>query len=130
MNDMTIGLTGDIVSAFVSNNSMPAAELPSLIGSVYAAINGLNSAIPAEAFDAQPIIPVRKSVTSDAVICLACGAKQKTLKSHLRGTHGWTPDEYRTRFKLASDHPLVAPNYTARRKEIAVKNGLGRKAGG
>jgi predicted transcriptional regulator len=120
----------EIVSAYVSNNPLPAAELPALIASVAAAVGELLKDATAERpKPAQPAVPVKNSVKPDYIVCLEDGKKFKTLKRHLMSHHGLTPDEYRAKWKLPSDYPLVAPNYTAARSALAKKMGLGRERG-
>jgi len=119
-------LTANIVSSYVSNNSVPTAELPSLIQSVHGALGGAQSAPPAEE-ERTPVVSVRASVKPDHIVCLECGAKVKMLKRHLAAAHGLTPEEYRARYKLPADYPLVAPQYAATRSKLAKKIGLGRK---
>lgn len=124
-----IELTADIVSAYVSNNSVPASDLPSLIADVHAALNrvvgGAAPVMPAEA--PKPAIPVKKSITADYLICLEDGKKFKSLKRHLRTRYDMTPEQYRTKWNLASDYPMVAPNYAAARSELAKNMGLGQQ---
>ena len=122
-------LTASIVSSYVSNNSVPTAELPSLIQSVHGALGGAQSAPLAEK-EHTPVVSVRASVKPDHIVCWECGAKVKMLKRHLAAAHGLTPDEYRARYKLPADYPLVAPQYAATRSKLAKKIGLGRKKKG
>ncbi|RWG49591.1 MAG: transcriptional regulator [Mesorhizobium sp.] len=121
-----VELTADIVSAFVSNNSVPVAGLADLISSVHSSLSGLGqrSAVPAEA--QVPAVNPKKSVFPDYILCLEDGKKFKSLKRHL-ALHGLTPDEYRARWGLKPDYPMVAPNYAAQRSELAKASGLGRK---
>jgi predicted transcriptional regulator len=129
-NDFQIELTADVVAAYVKNNPVPVSALPDLIASVAASLNGLISgAAPAEIVEPQnPAVPIKKSVTPDYIISLEDGKQFKSLKRHL-SAHGMTPDEYRAKWKLPSDYPMVAPNYAAARSEIAKAIGLGRKPG-
>ena len=125
-----LGLTAGIVSAYVSKNALPAQQIPDVINTVFSSLAGLNSApseVPAEPL--KPAVPVRKSVTAEFIICLEDGKKLKMLKRHLRSTYGMSPDEYRARWGLPADYPMVAPNYAAQRSEFAKKIGLGRGAG-
>ena len=122
-------LAADIVSAHVSNNSVAAADLPNLIQAVYGALNSLGSEAPATEVPQTPAISIRASVKPDAITCLECGFKGKMLKRHLSSDHNLTPAEYKVKWKLGADYPLVAPNYATKRKELAVKIGLGRKPG-
>ena len=127
-------LVAQILSSYLSNNTVAPAELPSVIESMKKAFGGSAEAISTTPSDSaskawQPAVPVKKSVTPEAVICLCCGQKFKTLRRHLQTVHQLTPREYRAAFELKSDYPLVAPNYAARRSELAKSLGLGRKAG-
>lgn len=117
----------DIVSAHVSNNLVSAADLPGLIQSVYASLAALGQAPEPVDEKLTPSVSIRASVKPDAVTCLDCGAKMKMLKRHLGTDHGLTPAEYRARWNLPADYPMVAPDYAAKRKELAVRIGLGRK---
>jgi predicted transcriptional regulator len=124
-----IELAADIVSAFVSNNSVPVAELPALIGSVHAALNQVangSAQQPAEEPKA-PAVPIKKSVQPDYIVCLDDGKRFKSLKRHLRTTYNLTPDQYRAKWGLAHDYPMVAPNYAAARSELAKQMGLGAR---
>ncbi|KPF90303.1 hypothetical protein IP81_15640 [Novosphingobium sp. AAP83] len=122
-------LTSDIVCAHVSNNSVGMNDLPKLINSVYQAL--AKGGEPAPVVDEKPVptVSIRASVKPDFVTCMECGFKGKALKRHLMIEHAMTPKEYRSRWNLAADHALVAPNYAARRAEIAKAIGLGRKVG-
>jgi predicted transcriptional regulator len=115
-----------IVSAYVSNHSLPSGELPDLIATVHDALQNpdLVASSPPE-----PAVPIKKSIRPDYVICLEDGKKLKMLKRHLRTSYNMTPDEYRQKWGLASDYPMVSPKYAARRSELAKKIGLGRKPG-
>ena len=119
----------DIVSAHVSNNSVSANDLPGLIQSVYASLAALGQAPEPAVAELKPAVSVRSSVKPDAVTCLECGERMKMLKRHLGTEHGMTPAQYRTRWSLPADYPMVAPDYAAKRKELAVRIGLGRKPG-
>ena len=119
----------EIVAAYVGKNRLAAAELPGLIASVSKALGSLNQELTATA--ASPLVPavaIRRSVGADAITCLDCGKKAKMLKRHLMTAHGLTSDEYRRRWGLAANYPIVAPNYSARRSEMAKTLGLGRRA--
>lgn len=120
-------LAAQIVAAFVSNNSLPVSELPGLIASVEAAIRSLSSSVPEAAPIEQetPAVPIRKSVTPDYIVCLDDGKRFKSLKRHLAAL-GMTPDEYRTKWGLPTDYPMVAPNYAAKRSDLAKGFGLGQ----
>ncbi len=124
-----IELTADIVSAYVSNNSVPASDLPALISDVHAAlgrvISGSAPVLPAEA--PKPAIPVKKSITADYLICLEDGKKFKSLKRHLRTQYNMSPEQYREKWGLPPDYPMVAPNYAEARSQLAKKMGLGQQ---
>jgi predicted transcriptional regulator len=129
-----IELAAELVAAFVSNNSVPTSELPALIHAVHTAVarlaGGPESAPPQIEAKA-PAVPIRKSITPDFLICLEDGKRFKTMRRHLAGL-GLTPEQYRQKWSLPSDYPMVAPNYTAQRSAMAKKIGLGnipRKAG-
>ena len=128
-NEALLDHVADIVSAHVSNNSVAAADLPGLIQAVYASLAALGQPPEPAAEELKPAVSVRASVKPDAVTCLECGGKMKMLKRHLGSDHGMTPAEYRTRWSLPADYPMVAPDYAAKRKELAVRIGLGRKPG-
>jgi predicted transcriptional regulator len=123
-----IELCADIVSAYVSNNSVPAADLPSLLNSVYAALTK-TAQVQKEEPKAElvPAVSVRKSVTPDYIICLEDGKKFKSLKRHLRSTYDMTPEQYRAKWNLPADYPMVAPNYAMARSELAKTMGLGQQ---
>jgi predicted transcriptional regulator len=127
-NDL-IDLSADIVCAYVSHNALSVADLPKLIADVHAALRGLKSPAPAVAVEEQkPAVAVRKSVSPDYIICLEDGKKFKSLKRHLRTHYNLSPEEYREKWGLPPDYPMVAPNYSATRSRLAKDNGLGRKA--
>lgn len=123
-----LGLTADIVAAYVQNNATPVASLADLIASVNAALSNLVEPIAVERPVAEPAVNPKKSVTADFIICLEDGKKFKSLKRHLRVSYGLTPDAYRAKWGLANDYPMVAPNYSAQRSILAKSAGLGRKA--
>ena len=129
MAEMLITLTSDIVAAHVSNNTISVAEVPTLISTVYGALAGLGGSAPEEEVRPEPAVSVRASVKRDHLVCLEDGKKMKMLKRHLMTEHGMTPDEYRQRWGLGSDYPMVAPEYAETRRDLAVKIGLGRKPG-
>lgn len=121
-------LTAEIVSAHASNNKVAPAELTEVIKDVFGTLSELGeSGVPAEA--PTPAVPVKKSITPDHIVCLEDGKKLKMLKRHLNTAYGMTPEQYRTRWGLPADYPMVAPNYAKRRSSLAKKIGLGRKAG-
>jgi predicted transcriptional regulator len=123
------GLTADIVAAYVSNNPLPSANLPDVIKQVHYALRSVSSADTGPEAEANltPAVPVRRSVSNAEITCLECGKRFKSLKRHIRTYHNVTPDEYRARWKLASDYPMVAPDYSVSRAQMAKKIGLGRK---
>ncbi len=122
-----IALAADIVSAFVSNNSVPPNELPALIASVHGALqNVTNPAQPQAAEKPTPAVPVKKSITPDAIISLIDGKPYKSLKRHLT-RHGFTPEQYREQYGLPRDYPMVAPAYAQKRSELAKQAGLGQQ---
>jgi len=123
-----LGMTTDIVSAFLGGNRLAREDLSSVINGTYAALEKLsNGAEVDEPERCKPAIPVRRSVTPDYLVCLEDGRKLKMLKRHLRTSFGMTPDEYRAKWKLPTDYPMVAPNYAKRRSDFAKQIGLGRK---
>ena len=125
-----IELTASIVSAYVSNNSVAAADLPALIAQVHSALTRVSDGHRESQVDGiKPAIPIKKSITSDYIICLEDGKKFKSLKRHLRTQYKLTPEQYREKWGLGSDYPMVAPNYAAQRSEFAKKIGLGRETG-
>ena len=123
-------LTAEIVASHVANNSVGLSDLAPLIGNVHAALAGLGAPAATLPEPAQkPAVTVRTSVKPDGITCLEDGKKFKTLKRHLRTDHGMTPDEYRAKWKLPADYPMVAPAYAETRRAMAVRIGLGRKPG-
>jgi predicted transcriptional regulator len=127
MNETLITLTSDIVAAHVSNNNVPLDDLPALITNVYGALAGLGNAEPVPEERPEPAVSVRASVKPDYIVCLEDGKKLKMLKRHLMTHYNMTPDDYRQRWNLPADYPMVAPNYAEKRRELAKKIGLGRK---
>ncbi len=125
--EMLITLTTDIVAAHVSNNSASIGDISSLIANVHYSLSGLSN--PKDPIDEQmkPAVPIRSSVKPDYIICLEDGKKMKMIKRHLMTRYGMTPNDYRSKWGLPADYPMVAPNYAAQRKELAHKIGLGRK---
>jgi len=117
-----------IVSAYAKRNALAADQLPALIATVHGTLAGIErgEALPEPASELAPAVPIRRSVQADAITCLDCGLKAKTLKKHLSIAHGMTPHEYRTRWSLPRDYLIVAPNYAARRSELAKSIGLGK----
>lgn len=121
-------LTVDVVAAFVGNNSVPAAELPNLIATVHGALLGLTNVAPVAVEEAaKPAVAIKKSVTPDYIVCLEDGLKFKSLKRHLRTKYSMTPEEYRAKWGLSNDYPMVAPSYAAARSNLAKKMGLGQQ---
>lgn len=129
MTETLITLTSDIVAAHVSNNNVSGEELPSLITNVYGALSGLGQTVAPVETRPEPPVSIRASVKPDYIVCLEDGKRLKMLKRHLMTHYGMTPDEYRQRWNLPSDYPMVAPNYAEKRRELAKKIGLGRKPG-
>lgn len=125
----TLAFATDIVAAFVSNNSVSADKLPGLLQEVHDAVKALASGGTAGAGSQQPAVPIKKSVTNDFVICLEDGKKLKMLKRYLRTQYGLSPEDYRRKWGLPGDYPMVAPNYAKRRSEFAKEIGLGRVGG-
>ncbi|MER9455569.1 MucR family transcriptional regulator [Mesorhizobium sp. M0478] len=123
----TVSIAADIVAAYVSNNPLPVGELPKLIGDIHAALKGIGTPATESVVKQEPAVSIRKSVTPDFIICLEDGKKFKSLKRHLQHFN-LTPDQYRQKWNLPSDYPMVAPNYAATRSALAKASGLGRKA--
>lgn len=122
-----LGLTAEIVSAHVSNNSVSVNDLPALITEVHRTLSGLGGAPQprVEAEKPTPAVPVKKSITPDYLVCLEDGKKMKMLKRHLQTSYGMSPEQYREKWGLAPDYPMVAPNYAQHRSSLAKKIGLG-----
>ena len=127
--EMLITLTSDIVAAHVANNDVGVEAVPDFIGKVYSALAGLGDADEAVEERPEPAVSVRSSVKPDYIVCLEDGKKLKMLKRHLMTHYNMTPDDYRRRWDLPSDYPMVAPNYAEKRRQLAKKIGLGRKPG-
>ncbi len=133
MNDQTgsadlIDLAADIVSAYVSNNTVAASELPSLIADVHRALSNTHTGtVEAEPEPLKPAVNPKKSVFPDYIVCLEDGKKFKSLKRHLRTHYNLLPEEYREKWALSADYPMVAPNYAAARSALAKKMGLGQQ---
>ena len=121
-----LALTSEIVAAHVSNNPVSNTDLPSVIETVFGTLSTLRAGKEAEV-EQKPAVPIKKSVTDDYIICLEDGKKLKMLKRHLNTAYGMTPEEYRQKWGLPADYPMVAPNYSKTRKDLAKKIGLGRK---
>jgi predicted transcriptional regulator len=124
-----IQLTANIVSAYVSNNTVSSAEIPALISQVYSALmrifKGAAGAAPAAPL--KPAVPIKRSITTEYLVCLEDGKKFKSLKRHLRTQYRMTPDQYRAKWNLPADYPMVAPNYAAARSQLAKQMGLGQR---
>ena len=128
-NEMLITLTADIVAAHVSNNTVAVSDLPTLICNIHGALAGLAGGAAAPAVALEPAVPVRSSVKRDYIVCLEDGKKLKMLKRHLMTHYGMTPDDYRAKWGLAADYPMVAPAYAEQRRDLAKAIGLGRAPG-
>lgn len=127
-SDNFMELAAEIVSAYVSNNSVPAGDLPGLIGDVHSALLRVTSAAAPPPIEApKPAVPAKKSITSDYIVCLEDGKKFKSLKRHLRTQYNMSPDDYREKWGLAADYPMVAPNYAKARSQLAKEMGLGQQ---
>jgi predicted transcriptional regulator len=127
MNETLITLTADIVSAHVSNNSVSVNDLPQLIQNVHGALSGLGSQVAEPEARPEPAVSIRSSIKPDYIVCLEDGKKLKMLKRHLMTHYQMTPDQYRQKWGLNSDYPMVAPNYAEQRRSLAKKIGLGTK---
>ena len=125
--DTLLTLTADIVAAHVSNNSVAVNDLPNLIQNVHQALTGISSAGTTSEAKPEPKVSIRSSVKPDFISCLECGKKQKMLKRHLMTNHEMTPVDYRQKWGLSSDYPMVAPNYAEQRRTLAKSIGLGTK---
>ncbi len=128
VNGNYIQLTAEIVSAYVSNNTVPSSDIPALINQVHAAltrVSGSPGETPAEPL--KPAISVKKSITPEYIVCLEDGKKFKSLKRHLRTQYNMTPEQYREKWNLPADYPMVAPNYAAARSQLAKQMGLGQQ---
>ncbi len=124
-----VTLTADIVAAHVSNNNVAIGDMASLVAKVHEALAGLGQAAEAQPETRKPSVSIRSSVKPDAITCLVCGNKQKTLRRHISSAHGMTPAEYREEFGLPVSYPMTAPNYSETRRAMAKKIGLARKKG-
>jgi predicted transcriptional regulator len=131
MTDQTdadlIAMTSDVVAAYVAGNQVDTADLPALIRTIHGTLKGLGSPVEMAApKELVPAVPIKKSVFPDYIVCLEDGKKFKSLKRHLRSAYNLSPEEYRAKWGLAADYPMVPPNYAAARSELAKKIGLGR----
>ena len=122
-----LALTSDLVAAHISNNAVANADLPGLIETVFVTLSGLGAPAAEPEVEQKPAVSIKKSLTDKHITCLECGKEQKMLKRHLHSAHDTTPDEYRAKWGLAHDYPMVAPEYSTIRKKLAKKIGLGRK---
>ena len=125
LQDTLITLTADIVAAHVSNNSVAVADLPVLISNVHGALTGLGNATEQPELRQEPAVSVRSSIKPDFIVCLEDGKKLKMLKRHLMTHYQMTPEQYRAKWNLPADYPMVAPNYAEQRRTLAKKIGLG-----
>ena len=127
INDTLLTLTADIVAAHVSNNSVAVNDLPNLIQNVHTALSGISGASAAAEPKPEPKVSIRSSVKPDYIVCLEDGKKFKSLKRHLRTQYNMTPEQYREKWNLGPDYPMVAPNYAAARSQLAKEMGLGQQ---
>ena len=125
-----LALSADVVASYVGNNSVTPDQVTEMLRSVYDTMNSLSDPAEPEPEPLVPAVPIKKSVTKDHIICLEDGKKLKMLKRHLMTAYGMTPDDYRQKWGLKDDYPMVAPSYAAKRQELAKKIGLGRKPRG
>ena len=126
-----LSLTADIVSSHVSNNAVAPDSLPEFIKNVHASLSAVTGAAThSRDLPLRPAVPIKKSISNDYIVCLEDGRKLKMLRRHLKRAFGMTPEQYKTRWGLPSDYPMVAPSYAAKRSELAKKMGLGTKRGG
>jgi predicted transcriptional regulator len=127
-DNIYIELTADIVAAYVSNNSVPSAEIPNLIGQIHSALKRVSGGATAAAAEPlKPAVPIKRSVTPEHIVCLEDGLKFKSLKRHLRTRYNMTPDQYREKWGLPPDYSMVASNYAAARSQLAKQMGLGQQ---
>ena len=127
VNDLFVSLTADIVAAHVSNNSVSVSDLPALIQNIHGALAGLGAAVSVPPAKQEPAVSIRSSIKSDFIVCLEDGKKLKMLKRHLMTRYQLTPEQYRAKWNLPADYPMVAPNYAEQRRALAVSIGLGTK---
>ncbi|MEP1443249.1 MAG: MucR family transcriptional regulator [Hyphomicrobiales bacterium] len=126
-------ITAEVVCAYVANNTLPASELPALVTDIHSTLTGLvggsgSAGGEADKEKQKPAVPIKKSLKPEILTCLECGLEFKSLKKHLRASHDMSPEEYRMKWGLPADYPMVAPAYAERRSDLAKKLGLGRKA--
>tara|TARA_Y100001001_G_scaffold151607_1_gene163367 strand:+ start:921 stop:1334 length:414 start_codon:yes stop_codon:yes gene_type:complete len=125
-----LNLTTEIVSAHLSNNTVESNDIPELIEKIYKTLSSIQSDAPLSLIDRpQPAVPIKRSITPDYIICLEDGKKLKMLKRHLKTAYNMTPEQYRERWNLPADYPMVAPNYAKKRSKLAKDIGLGKRAG-
>lgn len=122
-----LALSAEVVSSYVGNNSLQPQQVTEMLRSVFETMNDLTGPVEEEPEQLVPAVPIKKSITDDYIICLEDGKKLKMLKRHLMAAYNMTPDDYREKWGLKADYPMVAPNYAAKRQELAKKIGLGRK---
>lgn len=122
-----LALSTEVVSSYVGNNTMQPEQVPEMLKTVFNTLSNLTEPEEEEPEELVPAVPIKKSVTNDYIICLEDGKKLKMLKRHLMAAYGMTPEDYREKWGLKSDYPMVAPSYAAKRQELAKKIGLGRK---
>ena len=122
-----LALSADVVSSYVGNNSLQPQQVTEMLRAVFETMNDLTGPVEEEPEQLVPAVPIKKSITDDFIICLEDGKKLKMLKRHLMAAYNMTPDDYREKWGLKADYPMVAPNYAAKRQELAKKIGLGRK---
>ncbi|WP_377806578.1 MucR family transcriptional regulator [Azospirillum sp. A29] len=123
-----VQITTKIASAYLSNHALAVAEIPAVLRGIYGALSTASNPASAQAERQQPAVPIKRSVSQDTITCLECGQKNKLLKRHLRVEHDLAPDEYRTKWGLPPEYPMVAPTYAAARSQMAKGMGLGRRA--
>ena len=128
-DEQLISLTADIVSSHLANNTVAVGDVPNLIQQVHTALSGLGAPLEVAPQEKVPVVSIRASIKPDYLVCMECGAKQKTLKRHLQRAHGMAPDQYRKDYGLPNDYPMVAPEYSERRSGMAKARGFGRKKG-
>jgi predicted transcriptional regulator len=127
-NEQLVELTADIVSAHVANNNVAVGDVATLVERVYQALASLGTPAPEPQQEKTPVVSVRASIKPDYLVCMECGRKQKTLKRHLENAHGMSPEQYRADYGLPRDYPMVAPEYSKKRSQMAHAIGLGRKS--
>ena len=120
-------ITTKVVTAYVGNNTLADIQITDVIQSVYDSLEGLSNGTPVSKVKQKPAVPIKRSITPDYIVCLEDGKQLKMLKRYLRTTHGMTPDEYRSKWGLPTDYPMVAPNYAKKRSAFAKEIGLGKR---